>query len=347
MQKVLDEPRRLSRLLEDPLKRAFEPLETYRLLTTPNAALTGVESASRVLDLPAAARSVTDALASFRAVSQVMDSLRQTTESVQVFEEVDRMTQAFRPYAVSLDAMVATWHAAARSLDAALAIGDTFGGRLLDQLASVQQFQTEDDLEESLDGLVELIRKEAAALHPSPAARIGLLLTIVSIVIALWALARQYESEESARQRFLATQSRLIQIETKLEEAAEPAAEAISSVYFTTALVNLRAGASTESPVLARVQPNSLVAELSCNGLWLKVEVYDFVESSVQAGWIYKRYLKRLRTDSPAQLIAELESEAAWSLAFESSEAALEELAKEALDEHRRGETQELDPESL
>jgi hypothetical protein len=46
-------------------------------------------------------------------------------------------------------------------------------------------------------------------------------------------------------------------------------------------------------------------------------------------------------------LIAELEAEKRWDQAFAQSPEKLERLANEALEEHRRGETVELDPKSL
>jgi hypothetical protein len=46
-------------------------------------------------------------------------------------------------------------------------------------------------------------------------------------------------------------------------------------------------------------------------------------------------------------LLAELHSEARWSELFESAVPELERLAKEALAEHGRGETKDLDPETL
>ena len=52
--------------------------------------------------------------------------------------------------------------------------------------------------------------------------------------------------------------------------------------------------------------------------------------------------------DSFAQwLLAELESEARWSDLFSGSQSQLAKLAEEALSEHARGETQELDPDHL
>jgi len=46
-------------------------------------------------------------------------------------------------------------------------------------------------------------------------------------------------------------------------------------------------------------------------------------------------------------LLSELESERRWSKLFDESEDALARLADEALAEHKRGETKELDPEKL
>jgi hypothetical protein len=46
-------------------------------------------------------------------------------------------------------------------------------------------------------------------------------------------------------------------------------------------------------------------------------------------------------------LLAELASERRWSQLFEKSPEALSRLAREALAEHRRGETKPLDPEKL
>ena len=46
-------------------------------------------------------------------------------------------------------------------------------------------------------------------------------------------------------------------------------------------------------------------------------------------------------------LLAELTSERRWNQLFAESEDVLETLAAEALDEHHRGQTQELDPEKL
>ena len=52
--------------------------------------------------------------------------------------------------------------------------------------------------------------------------------------------------------------------------------------------------------------------------------------------------------DSLAEwLLAELRSEARWSELLESSAPQLEQLAREALAEHARGETKDLDPESI
>lgn len=46
-------------------------------------------------------------------------------------------------------------------------------------------------------------------------------------------------------------------------------------------------------------------------------------------------------------LLAELASEKAWEEHFAGSQGALSFLAREALDKHERGETEDLDPESL
>ena len=46
------------------------------------------------------------------------------------------------------------------------------------------------------------------------------------------------------------------------------------------------------------------------------------------------------------RILQELESEQKWEAAFANSIDALEKLADEALDEHRRGHTQPLDPDS-
>ena len=46
-------------------------------------------------------------------------------------------------------------------------------------------------------------------------------------------------------------------------------------------------------------------------------------------------------------LLEELASERQWDLAFAASATQLEKLAEEALEEHRKGLTQDLDPDSL
>ena len=46
-------------------------------------------------------------------------------------------------------------------------------------------------------------------------------------------------------------------------------------------------------------------------------------------------------------LLAELESERQWDKRFSDSQDVLSKLAAEALAEHRRGETQELDPDQI
>jgi hypothetical protein len=46
-------------------------------------------------------------------------------------------------------------------------------------------------------------------------------------------------------------------------------------------------------------------------------------------------------------LLEELASERQWDIAFGASATQLEKLAEEALEEHRRGLTQKLDPDSL
>lgn len=47
------------------------------------------------------------------------------------------------------------------------------------------------------------------------------------------------------------------------------------------------------------------------------------------------------------RLLEELESEERWEKAFEGAEDVLSNLADEALDEHRRGRTEPLDPDNL
>ncbi len=46
-------------------------------------------------------------------------------------------------------------------------------------------------------------------------------------------------------------------------------------------------------------------------------------------------------------LLAELSSEERWEARFAETQDALSVLAREALDEHKRGETRNLDPDSL
>jgi hypothetical protein len=46
-------------------------------------------------------------------------------------------------------------------------------------------------------------------------------------------------------------------------------------------------------------------------------------------------------------LLAEMQSEKIWQEKFASSGDLLKQLAEEAIEEHRRGETQELDPDRL
>ena len=46
-------------------------------------------------------------------------------------------------------------------------------------------------------------------------------------------------------------------------------------------------------------------------------------------------------------LLAELESERRWTSSFEKSQGALSRWGREALDEHHRGETEDLDPADL
>ncbi len=46
-------------------------------------------------------------------------------------------------------------------------------------------------------------------------------------------------------------------------------------------------------------------------------------------------------------LLAEIQSEREWDTAFARSQDLLSRLAKEALAEHRRGQTDELDPDTL
>lgn len=51
--------------------------------------------------------------------------------------------------------------------------------------------------------------------------------------------------------------------------------------------------------------------------------------------------------DFAAFILAELEAERPWEQAFNRSQDELTRLAKEALDEHRSGGTEELDPDQL
>jgi len=46
-------------------------------------------------------------------------------------------------------------------------------------------------------------------------------------------------------------------------------------------------------------------------------------------------------------LMAELESENRWDTLFSQSQDTLSKLAREALEEHRRGQTEDLDPDKI
>ena len=93
-----------------------------------------------------------------------------------------------------------------------------------------------------------------------------------------------------------------------------------------------------------------------------KVEIWEFDEESREAT-IWKKAvnndslkaafdaasrLPAKERDAVAELLlAELASEEKWEARFAESQDALSLLAKEALDEHKRGETRDLHPESL
>lgn len=78
--------------------------------------------------------------------------------------------------------------------------------------------------------------------------------------------------------------------------------------------------------------------------IWKKAVNNDSLKAAFDAA---SRLPAKERDAVAELLLAELASEEKWEARFAESQAALSLLAKEALDEHKRGETRDLDPESL
>jgi hypothetical protein len=78
--------------------------------------------------------------------------------------------------------------------------------------------------------------------------------------------------------------------------------------------------------------------------IWKQVESKDPLKDAFEAA----HRLPEDEQDAMAEwLLAEISSEEHWNASFKESQQALSALTREALDEHERGKTEELDPDSL
>ncbi len=227
----------------------------------------------------------------FQAVSKLADQFRSISDSV-------------APQFAPIQAVIDRWAISLNSFSEFEEFNESFGGHLLEQLAAVAASETDDELKKSLDGVVSVVDSQTDG-EKKLLAWLGLLFTMVSFFFTVGTFIDQKEGmkrvEDDIQTRLTVTeeyiQARLTDIETKIDEInhelhddKEP-----GTVYVTTKHVNLRAGPTTKSEILAKLYPNMLVLLLDKKESWLNVQVYDFVDCTVQEGWVYKRNLKEVR----------------------------------------------------
>lgn len=305
--KIIEEQRKLQELWRRPWRDVFDSINLQQTLLSQS-----LPQVARSFEMQVAMPELDPSV----AFSEAVDSIKKMFSGVEfptieatrleasfaevrhAAEEFGRVLEAMQPPALALGSIVDRWRSAAASFDALQEFHHTFGGELLERLASMEQSESEEEFRDSAALLLEHVENKAGRLAPTVVTWLGLWLTILSIILALYVFSVQQEASELTESRLAEIEKSLVGIGEEFSQhvdlSHDPESADVAGVYITERPANLWAEASTTSAHISKVSPGSLVVALGIHGRWLRVHIFDFIQLEVGQGWLYKRSLREI-----------------------------------------------------
>lgn len=171
----------------------------------------------------------------------------------------------------------------------------SFAGDLLGQINAVDVASSPEEKAARFSALVVWFQQKLREYPPSHIifhAFFSLILPIIlAQMVSEWRSA-QAEQQQSAEMRRHIDQ----QVESLRDdlEAHHPSVEGNAEQrqhYSATKSVYIRAEPLARGTVVIVLEEHSLIEEVDRQGRWLYVEYFNFIEGSLERGWVYKRYL--------------------------------------------------------
>ena len=166
-------------------------------------------------------------------------------------------------------------------------------GELLNQLHRAETARTSSEADEFLVSVLEWVQEQIKSLPPSWVSFKGMVWLIFTVVLPLYTLVDSKIAERrdiAWRERHSSeVQRRFDDIAAQLETLRPPIPP--QRLHLVTKRLRVRAGPSTDAPVVGILVPNDLIQEIERRGHWLHVEYFDYSEGIPETAWLYKRYV--------------------------------------------------------
>lgn len=305
--RFMEEQRTLWELYQHPWKEVFDSLDLQQRLLSQS-----LPQAVKELD----AQMTMPGIDLSAAMSEAVDSIKRMFSGVEIpridttaleanlaefrhaADEFSRVLEAMQPSALAVGAIVDHWKSATASFETLQEFHRTFGGELLVRLASIEESESEEEFRDSTALLLEHVGNQTGRLSPTAVARLGLWMTIVSILFTLYAFSVQLETSKLTDARLAEIEEQLVGIGERFAQHVDLPQSGINAevieVYVTERSANLWAEPSTAGTRLRKVSPKTLVVVFEARGRWLLVQIFDFVRMQMEQGWLYKRSLSQM-----------------------------------------------------
>jgi hypothetical protein len=228
---------------------------------------------------------------------------RQGEEASRVHSQFKLMVEASASAGPVIGFIAAYFDRAILDLNQFAQFRQSFASDVLDFLGRIQATEDEHEKEQLLEEIGTLFEQ---ALAKQPRTRLsleGFLQIVLTVVFFIWPHFANLRMEDRVMREFATVEKKVAhQLQGFGKEDSRPVS------YVVTKAVRLRQGPSTEHKVLAVLQPNMVLEVHKSEGQWMLVEYFDYVDTELKSGWVYKRYLAEIKGESqslPSQVNAE------------------------------------------
>lgn len=192
------------------------------------------------------------------------------------------------------------------SMKQELALANKFNSSFLaERLVEVHKLTEEENDNKIIKHLKILetnIINHIKILKPSKISYDGMLGIILTLLFFLYTQISQSKFEDKISNKL----NSIKEITSQLTESQEKIYRSVSELlvnedrtntfFIVQRCVNLRTKPSTKSDIIIKLFPNQQVKLEKMKGKWLYISYFDFIDGVPKTGWVYKKYLKRIRS---------------------------------------------------